>query len=60
LQRLAQAGFDPRYGARPLQRAIEEILVAPLSRFLLEHPECKGKTIAADFTDEGVTFSRIN
>jgi ATP-dependent Clp protease ATP-binding subunit ClpC len=60
LQYVAQEGFDPRYGARPLQRAIEEILVAPLARFLLEHPECKGRTVEADFTDEGVKFYSQN
>jgi ATP-dependent Clp protease ATP-binding subunit ClpC len=56
-QRVAKEGFDPRYGARPLQRTIEELIVAPLARFLLAHPECKGKTVNADFTDEGVAFS---
>ncbi|MBI4606049.1 MAG: ATP-dependent Clp protease ATP-binding subunit [Planctomycetes bacterium] len=35
---LAKRGFDRRYGARPLQRAIEELAVTPLARFLLENP----------------------
>jgi ATP-dependent Clp protease ATP-binding subunit ClpC len=56
VQAVAGAGYDPRYGARPLQRTIEQMIVAPLARFLLEHPEYKGKTIQADFTDEGITF----
>ena len=30
-------GFDPRYGARPLQRVIEHQLVSQLSRFLIEN-----------------------
>lgn len=34
---LVREGFDPRYGARPLQRAIEEHLVAPLARRLVDH-----------------------
>ncbi len=33
---LAQAGFDPIYGARPLKRAIQEYLLNPLSEKLLE------------------------
>jgi ATP-dependent Clp protease ATP-binding subunit ClpC len=37
---LARAGFEPRYGARPLQRAIETQIVAPLARYLL----AEGKT----------------
>lgn len=35
---LAKAGFDPRYGARPLQRTLETEVVAPLSRLLIERP----------------------
>jgi len=31
---LAAKGFDPVYGARPLQRAIEENLILPLARWL--------------------------
>lgn len=60
LHHLAQTGFDPRYGARPLQRAIERTLVAPLARFLLEHPQEKGGTIRADFTETGVLFERLS
>jgi ATP-dependent Clp protease ATP-binding subunit ClpC len=56
-QCVSKEGFDPRYGARPLQRTIEEMVVAPLARFLLAHPQCQGRTVEADFTDEGVTFS---
>lgn len=36
---LAQAGFDPLMGARPLQRRIEQTIVAPLAAFLLGHDD---------------------
>ena len=36
---LIAAGFDSRYGARLLQRAIETMVVAPLGKYLVEHPE---------------------
>ncbi len=39
VERLAQIGFDPALGARPLQRAIESKLVAPLARKLITHPD---------------------
>ena len=42
---LAQAGFDRRYGARPLQRTIERQVVAPLSRFLLANPGLSHATL---------------
>src|SRR5262249_39099315 len=32
---LAREGFDERYGARPLQRALESLVVSPLARYLL-------------------------
>ncbi|MCB0634870.1 MAG: ATP-dependent Clp protease ATP-binding subunit, partial [Lewinella sp.] len=34
---LVSIGFDKRYGARPLQRAIEQAIVKPMSYWLLEH-----------------------
>jgi ATP-dependent Clp protease ATP-binding subunit ClpC len=45
---LAKEGFDPRYGARPLQRAIEMLVITPLARYLIERPEIKNRTIRLD------------
>lgn len=39
---VARAGFDIRYGARPLQRAIERDIITPLARLLAERPEVRG------------------
>lgn len=36
LQKLAEAGFDPVYGARPLKRAIQQEIENPLSKLLLQ------------------------
>ncbi|HEY1186866.1 MAG TPA: AAA family ATPase [Gemmata sp.] len=38
LDHLAAVGYDPRYGARPLKRAMERELLAPLARQLNRHP----------------------
>jgi len=35
-QLLAEAGFEPAYGARPLKRCIQRMLLDPLSDFLLQ------------------------
>jgi ATP-dependent Clp protease ATP-binding subunit ClpB len=43
LSEIAQAGFDPVYGARPLKRAIQQQIENPLARALLE-----GKFAAKD------------
>ncbi|MEK8021195.1 MAG: AAA family ATPase [Candidatus Parabeggiatoa sp.] len=54
VEHLAREGFDPEYGARPLQRAIERLVVAKLAEFLLEHLEIKGIKLVVDWGDEGV------
>jgi DNA polymerase III delta prime subunit len=36
---LARKGFDPKYGARPLKRTIEEQLISPLAHRLNTYPE---------------------
>ncbi len=50
---LADEGFDPRYGARPLQRTLERRLIAPLAKFLLANPTAPGRTVRADVDDSG-------
>ncbi|MCB9895416.1 MAG: ATP-dependent Clp protease ATP-binding subunit [Planctomycetes bacterium] len=35
---IAKAGYDRRYGARPLQRALEELVVTPIARELAARP----------------------
>ena len=52
IHELAKAGFDERYGARPLQRAIEQSLIAPLAKWMLEHSSIKNRTIYLDYTNE--------
>jgi ATP-dependent Clp protease ATP-binding subunit ClpC len=53
---LAGIGFDPRYGARPLQRAVEREVVAPLARWLLEHFVKEGGTVKADWVQGKCEF----
>jgi ATP-dependent Clp protease ATP-binding subunit ClpC len=50
---LAKAGFDARYGARPLQRTLETLVVTPLARYLLEHPDLKDAQVCADLDSAG-------
>lgn len=48
---LAQTGFDEKYGARPLQRAIEQEIVSPLANWLLENAKVNNKKIYVDFEE---------
>ena len=38
LDLLVERGFDPRYGARPMRRAVEQHVTTPLSRRLIRRP----------------------
>lgn len=49
IEHLSIIGFDERYGARPLQRAIEQALVNPIASWLLEHPNLHNRDIKIDY-----------
>ncbi|RME88969.1 MAG: ATP-dependent chaperone ClpB [Candidatus Hydrogenedentota bacterium] len=55
---LAEAGYDPVYGARPLKRAVQEYILNPLSRKLLEGEFSEEDTIYADVKHGEVVFSK--
>jgi len=50
---VAAAGFDARYGARPLQRTVESAVVTPLARLLAERPGLKNTELRLDMGKEG-------
>jgi ATP-dependent Clp protease ATP-binding subunit ClpA len=52
---LAAAGFDPAYGARPLQRAIERSVIEPLSRLIAERVPEPGDLIRLSVQDGRVS-----
>ncbi|MFW5742537.1 MAG: AAA family ATPase, partial [Spirochaetota bacterium] len=54
---LADAGFDPAFGARPLKRAIQSRLENPLARELLSGTFADGDTIKVDVKGEELTFT---
>jgi ATP-dependent Clp protease ATP-binding subunit ClpB len=54
---LAQEGYDPVYGARPLKRAIQKELETPLGRRLLRGEIRDGQTVVVDWKDGEFTFT---
>jgi ATP-dependent Clp protease ATP-binding subunit ClpB len=50
---LAEAGYDPAFGARPLKRAIRRLLQDPLALMLLDGEVQAGATVVADATPQG-------
>ncbi len=58
LDKLAEAGFDPVYGARPLKRAIQQQIENPLATEILSGKFTAGDTILADVMDGAIAFSK--
>ncbi len=55
---LAELGWDPQYGARPLKRAIQRHIEDPLARRVLAGDFTPGDTIIVDGGSEGLTFRK--
>ncbi|HUQ23675.1 MAG TPA: AAA family ATPase, partial [Gaiellaceae bacterium] len=55
---LAEAGWDPAYGARPLKRALQRLVENPLAQRLLEGQFGDGDTIRVDAQDGELVFER--
>lgn len=47
---IAETGYDPLFGARPLKRAVQNYLENPLARFILGGSVGENATITADYT----------
>jgi ATP-dependent Clp protease ATP-binding subunit ClpC len=59
VEHLAAVGFDPRYGARPLQRALEVAVVAPLAKLLISSPGLRQRTIALSVQSGSVQVAAL-
>jgi len=54
---LAEQGYDPQFGARPLKRVIQRSLENPLSKRLISGEFKEGDTIVVDVADNELVFS---
>ena len=57
LDEIAEAGFDPHFGARPLKRAVQDRIENGIARLLLEGKAGPGDTVVADAKGHEITFS---
>ncbi|MGH3062158.1 MAG: AAA family ATPase, partial [Gaiellaceae bacterium] len=55
---VADAGWDPTYGARPLKRAIQRLIENPLALRLLEGDFAEGDTVRVDVADGELAFPK--
>ncbi|CAD5937501.1 Chaperone protein ClpB 2 [Planktothrix tepida] len=56
---LAEVGYDPVYGARPLKRAIQRELETPIAKAILRSEFVNGDTIFVDIENERLAFKRL-
>jgi ATP-dependent Clp protease ATP-binding subunit ClpB len=54
--RLAEIGYDPQFGARPLKRVIQKEVLNALSKMILAGKISSEETIGIDFADDQFTF----
>ncbi len=57
---LAETGYDPVYGARPLKRVIQREVQDPLALALLQGRFAGGDTVMVDVRDGRITFERAS
>ena len=52
-------GYDPMYGARPLKRALQRLVLDPLALRVLEGDFGEGDTVAIEAEGGHLTFSKL-
>ncbi len=53
---LAERGYDPHYGARPVKRVIQKSVINELSREIIAGRINKDKPVQVDYNGEGIVF----
>ena len=53
---LAEKGYDPQFGARPVKRAIQELVLNELSKQILSGKIDRGHAVKVDFREGQLTF----
>jgi ATP-dependent Clp protease ATP-binding subunit ClpB len=55
---LAETGYDPLFGARPLKRTIQNLVQNPLAKMVLAGEVADGDSMMIDKGTEGITFRK--
>jgi len=54
---LAEEGYDPVYGARPMKRFIQQAMETPLARLLISGEASAGSLVGITCDDQGLQFT---
>lgn len=57
LEQLVDVGYDERYGARAMQRAVERVVTASLAEFLAAQPQVRGQALHLDWADHRLVIN---
>jgi len=57
---IAERGYDPTYGARPLKRVIQQQIQNPLAMELLKQQLAEGSRVRVDFGGGEFGFERVD
>jgi len=55
---LADEGYDPQFGARPLKRTIQNLVQNPLAKMMLGGDVADGDSVVVDKGDNGIVFAK--
>jgi ATP-dependent Clp protease ATP-binding subunit ClpB len=56
-KQLAEEGYDPVYGARPLKRAVTRRLENPVSKLVISGELCEDKKVCVDYDRTKAQFT---
>jgi len=59
LNYLARRGYDPQFGARPVKRVIQELVLNALSKKILGSQIEPGRPVIVDLSENGLVFSNF-
>ncbi|PSO45701.1 MAG: hypothetical protein BRC25_01260, partial [Parcubacteria group bacterium SW_6_46_9] len=54
---LAEEGYDPQYGARPLNRVIQNEILTPVANLMVDRGVFEGGEISVGKDDDGLDFA---
>ena len=57
---IGDSGFDPDFGARPLKRAIIQLVETPISRMLISNELLPGMKVKVTLKDQALAFEAVN
>lgn len=54
-----EKGYSAEFGARPMERAIEQLIAQPLAKAMIDGSIKGGDSLTANFSDGHIKFSAV-